>query len=43
MTRNENKQELPPFVKTWRQFYVLLVFWLLLLILGFYLFTIYFK
>jgi len=35
-------QELPPFVKTWRQFYRLLIAWLVLLILAFYLFTSYF-
>jgi hypothetical protein len=43
MTENDIKQELPPFVKTWKQFYVLLIIWLLLLILSFYLFTIYFQ
>jgi hypothetical protein len=37
------KDELPPFVKTWKQFYRLLIVWLLLLILGFYLFTLYFR
>jgi len=32
-------QELPPFVKTWSQFYFLLIVWLILLIVLFYLFT----
>lgn len=36
-------QELPPFVKTWQQFYRLLIVWLLVLILVFYLFTKYFE
>lgn len=35
--------ELPPFVKSWPQFYRLLVVWLGLLTLGFYLFTKYFE
>jgi hypothetical protein len=39
----ENKSELPPFVKTWRQFYALLLVWLVLLIVFFYAFTQYFK
>lgn len=43
MIDNKERQELPPFVKTWKQFYVLLVLWLVMLILGFYLFTIYFR
>jgi len=41
--KNPENKELPPFVKSWRQFYLLLVFWLLLLILLFYLFTCYFE
>ncbi|HKG08876.1 MAG TPA: hypothetical protein VKB19_20565 [Pedobacter sp.] len=36
-------QELPPFVKTWRQFYRLLIGWLVFLILMFYAFTQYFR
>lgn len=43
MIDNKERQELPPFVKTWKQFYALLVLWLVMLILGFYLFTIYFR
>lgn len=39
----QNEQELPPFVKTWRQFYRLLVGWLVFLILIFYAFTKYFE
>jgi len=31
--------ELPPFVKSWNQFYFLLVVWLVLLIVLFYVFT----
>jgi hypothetical protein len=41
--KDKNRQELPPFVKTWNQFYRLLVVWLILLIAAFYLFTNYFK
>ncbi|WP_165500425.1 hypothetical protein [Pedobacter psychroterrae] len=37
------KQELPPFVKTWKQFYALLIGWLVLLVLLFYAFTKYFE
>jgi hypothetical protein len=36
-------QELPPFVKTWKQFYRLLIGWLVFLILIFYAFTKYFE
>jgi len=43
MIEKKEGQELPPFVKTWRQFYLLLIIWLVILILGFYLFTIYFR
>ncbi|MEJ7780629.1 MAG: hypothetical protein WKF68_13690 [Daejeonella sp.] len=32
-------QDLPPFVRTWNQFYYLLVVWLALLIAFFYFFT----
>lgn len=37
------EQELPPFVKTWKQFYRLLIGWLVLLVLLFYAFTKYFE
>ncbi len=37
------EQELPPFVKTWKQFYRLLIGWLIFLILIFYAFTKYFE
>lgn len=36
-------QELPPFVKSWQQFYRLLIGWLFFLILIFYAFTKYFE
>ncbi|MBB6500121.1 hypothetical protein [Pedobacter cryoconitis] len=36
-------QDLPPFVKSWTQFYWLLAGWLVFLILIFYLFTQYFE
>jgi len=36
-------QELPPFVKSWQQFYRLLVGWLVFLIAIFYAFTKYFE
>ncbi|MEE1946209.1 hypothetical protein VRU48_13885 [Pedobacter sp. KR3-3] len=39
----EEQKDLPPFVKTWKQFYVLLAVWLLVLIALFYAFTQYFK
>ncbi|MDB5019946.1 MAG: hypothetical protein JWQ28_1073 [Pedobacter sp.] len=35
--------DLPPFVKSWKQFYALLVLWLLVLIILFYLFSISFE
>jgi hypothetical protein len=35
--------ELPPFVNSWNQFYLLLIGWLFLLIIGFYAFTKYFQ
>lgn len=39
---NEHEgQDLPPFVKTWKQFYLLLIGWLIILIVAFYIFTIY--
>ncbi|TDQ06984.1 hypothetical protein [Pedobacter metabolipauper] len=36
-------QDLPPFVKTWKQFYRLLIGWLIFLIIAFYIFTVYFQ
>lgn len=39
----EQEAELPPFVKTWKQFYRLLIGWLVFLILIFYAFTKYFE
>ena len=42
MEENHPEKELPPFVKTWKQFYVMLMVWLLLLIVAFYAFTNYF-
>ncbi|WP_372849718.1 hypothetical protein [Pedobacter sp.] len=39
---DEKEQDLPPFVKTWKQFYRLLIGWLILLIIIFYVFTVYF-
>jgi len=42
-TMKENPNELPPFVKSWKQFYYLLLFWLVLLIALFYAFTKYFQ
>jgi len=39
----EDQNELPPFVKSWKQFYYLLLFWLVLLIALFYAFTKYFQ
>lgn len=36
-------KELPPFVKSWKQFYYLLIAWLVFLILIFYIFTRYFE
>lgn len=43
MKKEQQDRDLPPFVKSWKQFYGLLVCWLVLLILVFYLFTNYFK
>lgn len=34
----DNKQ-LPSFIKSWKQFYLLILLWLLVLILAFYLIT----
>lgn len=42
-TEQPEEQELPPFVKTWKQFYGLLIGWLVLLVLLFYAFTRYFE
>jgi hypothetical protein len=42
MANNQHEKELPPFVKTWKQFYLMLVAWLLILIAVFYGFTTYF-
>lgn len=42
-TEHPEGQELPPFVKTWKQFYGLLIGWLVLLVLLFYAFTKYFE
>lgn len=39
----DKEQDLPPFVKTWKQFYRLLIGWLIFLILIFYAFTKYFE
>lgn len=39
----EKEQDLPPFVKSWEQFYRLLVGWLVFLIIVFYAFTKYFE
>ncbi len=39
----EKEQDLPPFVKSWKQFYRLLIGWLVFLILIFYAFTKYFE
>jgi hypothetical protein len=36
-------KELPPFLKSWQQFYLLLIFWLAVLIAAFYAFTKYFE
>lgn len=43
MEQKEPPQDLPPFVKTWKQFYILLICWLAFLILIFYAFTKYFE
>ena len=43
MKKEQHDHDLPPFVKSWKQFYKLLIGWLVLLILVFYIFTIYFK
>jgi hypothetical protein len=40
---SQHNQDLPPFVKTWKQFYLLLIGWLVFLIAAFYLFTQYFQ
>jgi len=43
MEEEKPQQELVPLVRSWNQFYMLLLVWLLLLIVFMYLFTIYFK
>lgn len=43
MENRKPVQELPPFVKSWKQFYGLLICWLVLLIVAFYIFTRYFE
>jgi hypothetical protein len=44
MSKAQKKDpELPPFVKSWGQFYRLLILWLVMLVVLLYLFTIYFK
>jgi hypothetical protein len=43
MEEKQPEQELPPFVKTWKQFYRLLILWLAFLIALFYAFTKYFE
>ena len=43
MEEKDTEKDLPPFVKTWKQFYYLLAFWLVLLIAVFYAFTKYFE
>jgi hypothetical protein len=39
----DKQKDLPPFVKTWQQFYILLGCWLVLLIALFYAFTKYYQ
>lgn len=43
MEQQKPENDLPPFVKSWKQFYRLLVGWLLLLILLFFIFTVCFR
>jgi hypothetical protein len=43
MKSQRPEHDLPPFVKTWKQFYLLLIGWLLFLILTMYIFTRYFE
>lgn len=43
MKTQKPNQELPPFVKSWKQFYWLLIGWLAFLIIIFYIFTRYFE
>jgi len=43
MEPQKPNRELPPFVKSWKQFYRLLICWLAFLILIFYIFTRYFE
>jgi len=42
MDENQHEKDLPPFVKTWTQFYMMLIIWLVMLIVLFYGFTLYF-
>jgi hypothetical protein len=42
-SKEPKDNDLPPFVKSWKQFYGLLVLWLIILIVLFYLFTRYFR
>lgn len=43
MEEENTKKDLPPFVKSWKQFYYFLVCWLVFLIAIFYAFTKYFE
>jgi hypothetical protein len=43
MKNSRTGEDLPPFVKSWNQFYRLLVVWLIVLIFLLYLFTTYFE
>lgn len=43
MKEDQTEKEILPFVKTWKQFYGLLIIWLILLIALFYAFTKYFE
>ncbi|HUM48540.1 MAG TPA: hypothetical protein PLD84_16525 [Chitinophagales bacterium] len=40
---SDDQKDLPPFFHTWKQFYVFVAGWLILLIVVFYLFTRYFS
>ncbi|MDQ8052764.1 MAG: hypothetical protein REI78_07045 [Pedobacter sp.] len=42
MDHHQPEKDLPPFAKSWPQFYLLLVIWLMVLIGAFYAFTLYF-
>ncbi|WP_379087396.1 hypothetical protein [Pedobacter sp. UC225_65] len=43
MEEQQPEKDLPPFVKSWKQFYGLLIAWLVFLIVLFYAFTKYFE